>query len=100
MSAGAQVLSRAETGDSPVRHALRRLSVYLRRNRGYYALWYLVVLLNSATFNALHAGIHVADLMTGRLGLDHWLIDAPGVFAPAILLAVLCLPRWWRDTGD
>ena len=54
----------------------------------------------AATFNALHAGIHVADLMTGRLGLDHWLIDAPGVFAPAILLAVLCLPRWWRDTGD
>jgi len=53
MSAGAPVLSQAETGDSPVRHALRRLSVYLKRNWGYYALWYLVILLYSATLNTL-----------------------------------------------
>jgi len=53
MSAGAQVLSREETGDSPVRHALRRLSVYLKRNWGYYALWYLVILFYSAALNTL-----------------------------------------------
>jgi ATP-binding cassette subfamily B multidrug efflux pump len=53
MSAGAQVRSAAETGDSHVRHALRRLSVYLRRNWRYYTLWYFVILLYSATFSAL-----------------------------------------------
>ena len=53
MSAGAPVLSREETGDSPVRHALRRLSVYLKRNWGYYALWYLVILFYSAALNTL-----------------------------------------------
>ncbi len=53
MSAGATVLSLAETGDSPVRHALRRLSVYLRRNWRYYALWYVVILLYSAALNTL-----------------------------------------------
>ena len=31
----------------------------------------------------------------GPLGVDHWLIDLPGVFVPAILLGVLALPRWW-----
>jgi ATP-binding cassette subfamily B protein len=53
MSAGAPVLVRAETGDSPVRHALRRLSVYLRRNARYYVLWYLVILFYSAALNTL-----------------------------------------------
>ena len=53
MSAGAPIISAAETGDSPVRHALRRLSVYLRRNWRHYTLWYVVVLFYSAAFNAL-----------------------------------------------
>jgi len=53
MSAGAPILDRAETGDSPVRHALRRLSVYLRRNARYYILWYGVILLYSAALNTL-----------------------------------------------
>ena len=53
MSAGAPVLSRAETGDAPVRHALRRLSVYLKRNWRYYALWYVVILFYSAALNTL-----------------------------------------------
>ena len=47
-------------------------------------------------FYVLHALIHVADLVSARLPADHWLIDLPGVFLPAIVLAVLCLPRWWR----
>ena len=54
------------------------------------------VLLGAALFFALHAGVHIADLATGRLAADHWLIDLPGVFLPAVLLLVLCLPRWWR----
>ena len=53
MSAGAMIQSAEVTGDSPVRHALRRLSVYLRRNWRYYSLWYLVILAYSAALNAL-----------------------------------------------
>lgn len=53
MSAATRISSAEETGDTPVRHALRRLSVYLRRNWRYYTLWYFVVLLYSAAFNAL-----------------------------------------------
>jgi hypothetical protein len=53
------------------------------------------VLIAVAIFYVLHALIHVADLATGRLEASHWLIDLPGVFVPAIVLVVLCLPRWW-----
>jgi hypothetical protein len=48
-------------------------------------------------FLVLHALIHVADLVAGRLPGEHWLVDLPGVFVPAILILVLALPRWWRD---
>jgi len=54
------------------------------------------VLLGATLFYALHALVHVTDLASGRLAPDHWLIDLPGVFAPTLLLVVLCLPRWWR----
>ena len=57
------------------------------------------VLWGATLFFVLHALIHVADLATGRLHHGHWLIDLPGVFLPAIVLAVLCLPRWWRQTA-
>lgn len=40
-------------GESPVRHALRRLSVYIRRNWRYYALWYVIILIYSAAMNTL-----------------------------------------------
>jgi ATP-binding cassette subfamily B protein len=48
----APVLSAKETGDSPVRHALRRLSVYLRRNLVYYSFWTLLTLGYVAAFVA------------------------------------------------
>ncbi|HZP40623.1 MAG TPA: DUF4345 family protein [Candidatus Binatia bacterium] len=54
------------------------------------------VLLAATLFFALHALVHVADLASGRLGPAHWAIDLPGVFLPALVLAALCLPRWWR----
>ena len=54
------------------------------------------VALGATLFFVLHAAVHVTDLAAGRLGADHWLIDLPGVFLPAIGLLVLCLPRWWR----
>ena len=34
----------SDLGESPVRHALRRLWVYIARNRGYYGLWLVLVL--------------------------------------------------------
>ena len=55
-----------------------------------------VVLLITAGFYGLHALVHVADLLSGRLHGDHWLIDLPGVFVPALVLGVLCLPQWWQ----
>ena len=54
------------------------------------------VVLGAGLFFVLHALIHVVDLVTGRLHADHWLIDLPGVFLPAILLIVLACPRWWN----
>jgi hypothetical protein len=54
------------------------------------------VLLGVTLFLALHAGVHVADLLAGRLPSSHWLIDLPLVFVPPVVLVVLCHPRWWR----
>src|SRR5262245_55007235 len=54
------------------------------------------VLFGATLFFGLHAAVHVADLVSGRLGAEHWLVDLPGVFLPAVLLLVLCLPRWWQ----
>jgi len=55
------------------------------------------VLLAVTLFYVLHAIDHVTDLAAGRLGAEHWLIDLPGVFLPALLLGALCLPRWWKE---
>jgi hypothetical protein len=39
-----------------------------------------------------HALIHLADIVSGVLPHSHWLIDMPGVFLPALLMAVLAVP--------
>ena len=52
------------------------------------------VLLAATLFFVLHAAVHVADLVAGRLDVHHWLVDLPSVFLPAIVLALLCLPRF------
>lgn len=49
-----------------------------------------------ALFFVGHALIHVADLLGGRLPPHHWWLDLPAVFGPALLLAVLAIPRIWR----
>ena len=86
MSAGARILSRAETDDSPVRHALRRLSVYLRRNWRHYSLWYFVILLNSATFNMLPLAVGWA--ITGLIDVD---VSRAEVFERCGLIAGLAV---------
>jgi hypothetical protein len=39
-----------------------------------------------------HALIHVFETLAGHLPGSHWLIDAPGVFLPALLLLILAVP--------
>jgi len=53
------------------------------------------VLAFATLFYVLHAAIHVLDLLTGHVHAGHWLIDLPGVFLPALVMVVLCLPRFW-----
>lgn len=40
----------------------------------------------------LHALLHLWDVAAGRLEPDHLLIDAPGVFLPVLVVALL---TWW-----
>ena len=86
MSAGAPAQAAAETGDSPVRHALRRLSVYLKRNWRYYTLWYFVILLYSATFNTLP--IAVGWAVGGLIDTD---VSQSEVFERCWVIALLAL---------
>jgi hypothetical protein len=37
-----------------------------------------------ALFDVLHALVHVADTVRGRLPAAHWAIDFPGVYLPAL----------------
>lgn len=40
-------------------------------------------------FNGAHAAVHVFDTATGSVEAQHWLIDLPGVYAPALILGVM-----------
>jgi hypothetical protein len=55
----------------------------------------------ASLFYWLHALVHVSDTLAGRLSSDHWAIDFPGVYLPAILLAavVLWLARRRREAA-
>ena len=64
----APVTSAAEMGESPVRHALRRLSVYLRRNGIYYTGWTILTLFYVAAFVAVP--ILVGWAIEGALSKD------------------------------
>jgi hypothetical protein len=51
-------------------------------------------------FFAGHALIHLGEILAGRLPGTHWLIDAPGVFLPALLLLILAVPSVRRRMGE
>ncbi|MCP4905096.1 MAG: ABC transporter ATP-binding protein [bacterium] len=53
MSAAEQPLETSDVEGAPVRHALRRLGVYLRRNWRYYGVWFIGVVLYTGIFNAI-----------------------------------------------
>ena len=40
--------------------------------------------------------LHVVDTARGVVGRDHWLLDLPGVYLPAVLLAA-ALFRWRNE---
>lgn len=42
----------------------------------------------ATVFLTSHALLHVYDTASGNLGHDHWWLDLPGVYAPALLLCV------------
>ena len=45
----------------------------------------------AAGFSVLHALVHVLDTLRGLVGSEHWLIDLPLVYFPAILLTGLTI---------
>ena len=55
------------------------------------ASWRIPVLVTVTGFTVLHAGVHVLDTMRGLVGPEHWLIDLPGVYLPAVVLSALCV---------
>lgn len=42
----------------------------------------------AAIFFVLHALLHVHDTSRGIVDTEHWLLDLPGVYLPAVLLVV------------
>ena len=63
-------------GESPIKHALKRLSVYLIRNWRYYLVWFVAVVFYTVIFNAI-------PMMVGRTvdGLIDPAVDADTVIA-------------------
>ncbi|MGH0036067.1 MAG: DUF4345 family protein [Myxococcota bacterium] len=49
--------------------------------------WRAPLTATAAAFFVMHALLHVHDTARGLLEADHWWLDAPGVYAPALLLA-------------
>lgn len=54
--------------------------------------WRLPALVAVTGFTVLHAAVHVLDTARGLVGAEHWMIDLPGVYAPAVVL--LALTGW------
>jgi hypothetical protein len=51
--------------------------------------WRVPACLAAAGFAVLHALVHVVDTLRGLVGPEHWTIDLPGVYVPAVLLSVV-----------
>jgi len=55
-----------------------------------------VVHIGLTIFFTGHALMHVVDIILERLPHTHWLIDAPLVFAPGIIMFLIALPVLWK----
>jgi hypothetical protein len=48
--------------------------------------WRLAACVTATAFYVLHALVHVFDTARGLVGPDHWMIDLPGIYVPAVIL--------------
>ena len=51
----------------------------------------------SAVFLTAHGLLHIYDTATGALGHNHWWLDFPGVYAPAVVMLVVVTVLARRD---
>lgn len=58
--------------------------------------WRVPALAAVTGFYLLHALVHVLDTARGLVGREHWMIDLPSVYAPALIL--LALTVWVAKT--
>lgn len=42
-----------------------------------------------ALFYVMHALVHVLDTVRGLVGPEHWMIDLPGVYVPAVIMVIV-----------
>jgi hypothetical protein len=49
--------------------------------------WRTPLVVVSALFLVAHGGLHVFDTLRGALPADHWWLDLPGVYLPALVMA-------------
>ena len=56
---------------------------------GFVPQWRVPLVAPVALFYGLHALAHVFDTERGLVGAEHWTIDLPGVYVPALVMAVL-----------
>jgi hypothetical protein len=48
--------------------------------------WRVAACLAATLFYLLHAVVHVVDTARGLVGSEHWMIDMPGIYIPALIL--------------
>lgn len=53
--------------------------------------WRTPLVVVATVFLAGHALLHAIDTLRGALDADHWLLDLPGVYLPAIVLVPIAL---------
>jgi len=53
----------------------------------------------ATVFLAAHAVLHVYDTVRGALGHNHWWLDLPGVYLPAVVLTVVTIVLARRQTS-
>jgi hypothetical protein len=51
--------------------------------------WRVAACAAVTVFYALHALVHVVDTVRGLVGPEHWAIDLPGVYLPALAMAAV-----------
>ena len=62
--------------------------------------WRLPLVAVSAVFLVAHAVLHVYDTAVGNLPHSHWWLDLPGVYLPALILALCAAALLRREGGE